>query len=129
MGIINLDLVTLVVDSDEKLIGIGISMPSMSRALQRSGGELFPFGWYHLLKGLKGKTDRVDLLLVAIKPEYQSKGVNALLFQDLIPQYQKYGFKWGESNLELESNEKVQKQWEYFQRRQHRRRRVVAKKL
>lgn len=129
LGIINLDLVTLVVDSDEKLIGIGISMPSMSRALQRSGGELFPFGWYHLLKGLKGKTDRVDLLLVAIKPEYQSKGVNALLFQDLIPQYQKYGFKWGESNLELESNEKVQKQWEYFQRRQHRRRRVVAKKL
>jgi len=129
LGMINLDLVTLVVDEADNLVGIGISMPSMSRALQKSRGKLFPFGWYHLLKGLKGKSDRVDLLLVAVKPEYQSKGVNALLFQDLIPQYIKYGFKWAESNLELEGNDKVQKQWEYFQRRQHRRRRVVSKKL
>ena len=101
----------------------------MSRALQKSRGKYFPFGWYHLLKGLKGKNDRVDLLLVAVKPEYQNKGVNALLFQDLIPYYIKYGFKYAESNLELETNNKVQGQWDYFKNRQHRRRRAYKKML
>lgn len=129
LNLLNLDLVTLVVDSNDKLVGVGISMQSMSRALQRSHGRLFPLGWYHLLKGLKGKNDRVDLLLVAVKPEYQSKGVNALLFQDLIPQYIKYGFKWAESNPEMADNAKVQSQWEYFTRRQHRRRIAVSKPL
>lgn len=129
LNLLNLDLVTLVVDKDDRLVGVGISMQSMSRALQKSRGRLFPFGWYHLLKGLKGKNDRVDLLLVAVKPEYQSKGVNALLFQDLIPQYIKYGFKWAESNPEMADNAKVQSQWEYFTRRQHRRRIAVSKDL
>lgn len=129
LGLLNLDLVTLIVDRDDKLVGVGISMQSMSRALQKSRGKLFPFGWYHLLKGLKGKSDRVDLLLVAVKPEYQSKGVNALLFQDLIPQYIKCGFKWAESNPEMADNAKVQSQWEYFGRRQHRRRIAVSKNL
>ena len=129
LGLLNLDLVTAIVDKDNNLIGIGISMPSMSRALQKSRGKYFPFGWYHLLKGLKGKNDRVDLLLVAVKPEYQNKGVNALLFQDLIPYYIKYGYKYAESNLELETNNKVQGQWDYFNNRQHRRRRAFQKKL
>lgn len=129
LGLLNLDLVTLIVDRDDKLVGVGISMQSMSRALQKSCGSLFPMGWYHLLKGLKGKNDRVDLLLVAVKPEYQSKGVNALLFQDLIPQYIKCGFKWAESNPEMADNAKVQSQWEYFTRRQHRKRIAVSKKL
>ena len=129
LNLLNLDLVTLIVDENGKLVGVGISMPSMSRALQKSKGKFFPFGWYHLLKGLKGKNDRVDLLLVAVHPDYQNKGVNALLFQDLIPYYQKYGYKYAESNPELESNAKVQSQWEYFTTRQHRRRRSYAKKL
>lgn len=129
LDLLNLDLVTLIADKDDKLVGVGISMQSMSRALQKSHGKLFPFGWYHLLKGLKGKNDRVDLLLVAVKPEYQSKGVNALLFQDLIPQYIKCGFKWAESNPEMADNAKVQSQWEYFTRRQHRRRIAVSKNL
>lgn len=129
LGLVNLDLIPLIVDSNDKLVGIGISLPSMSKALQKSGGKYFPFGWYHLLKGLKGKNDRVDLLLVAVHPEYQNKGVNALLFQDLIPQYIKYGYKHAESNPEMETNEKVQRQWEYFTTRQHRRRRSFAKKL
>lgn len=129
LGLLNLDLVTLVVDKEDKLVGVGISMPSMSRALQKSKGRLFPLGWWHLLKGLKGKNDRVDLLLVAVKPEYQNKGVNALLFQDLIPYYQKYGFRWAESNPEMETNAKVQGQWEYFTHRQHRRRRSYFKNL
>ncbi len=129
LDLLNLDLVTLIVDKEGKLVGVGISMPSMSRALQKSKGKLFPLGWWHLLKGLKGKNDRVDLLLVAVKPEYQNKGVNALLFQDLIPYYQKYGYKWAESNPEMETNSKVQSQWEYFTYRQHRRRRSFYKEL
>lgn len=129
LNLLNLDLVTLVVDKNDKLVGVGISMPSMSRALQKSKGKFLPFGWYHLLKGLKGKNDRVDLLLVAVHPDYQNKGVNALLFQDLIPYYIKYGFKFAESNPEMETNAKVQSQWEYFPYRQHRRRRSFAKKL
>ncbi len=129
LNLLDLELVTLVVDKDEQLVGVGISMPSMSKALQKSKGELFPFGWYHLLKGLKGKNDRVDLLLVGVKPEYQNKGVNALLFQDLIPVYHAKGFRWAESNPEMHTNTKVQGQWEYFERRQHRKREAYAKKL
>lgn len=129
LGLLDLDLVTLIVDSDDALVGVGISMPSMSRALQKSKGRMFPMGWWHLLRGLKGKNDRVDLLLVAVKPEYQNKGVNALLFQDLIPYYIKNGYVYAESNPELETNAKVQSQWEYFTTRQHRRRRSFCKNL
>ena len=129
LGMLNLDLVTLIVDGEDQLVGVGISIQSMSRALQKSKGKMFPFGWWHLLKGLKGKNDRVDLLLVAVKPQYMGKGVNALLFTDLIPAYNKYGFKWAESNPELESNAAVQNQWEAFPYRQHRNRRAFIKKL
>ena len=129
LGLLNLDLVCLIVDKEDTLVGIGIALPSMSRALQKSKGKMFPFGWYHLLKGLKGKNDRVDLLLVAIRPDLQSKGANALIFQDLIPQFQKYGYKYAESNPEMESNDKVQNQWTIFNPRQHKRRRSYAKKL
>lgn len=129
LNLLNLDLLTLVVDKNRRLVGVGISLPSMSKALQKSHGKMLPFGWYHLLKGLKGVNDRVDLLLVAVAPDYQNKGVNALLFQDLIPQFIKYGYKYAESNPEMESNAKVQSQWEFFKRRQHRRRRSFFKKL
>ncbi len=129
IDVLRLEDVCLVADSDGKLVALGISMPSLSRALQKSKGKLFPFGWWPLLQAIRGKSDVVDLLLVAVKPEYQSRGVNALIFADLIPQYIKNGYKFAESNLELEGNESVQKQWEYFERRQHRRRRAYRKKL
>ncbi len=130
IDVLRLEDVCLVVDSDGKLVALGISMPSMSRALQKAHGKLFPFGWWHLLQAIQGKTDVVDLLLVAVKPEYQSRGVNALIFADLIPRYIKNGYKFAESNLELEGNEScVQKQWEYFERRRHRRRRAYRKDL
>lgn len=129
LDLLNLDLLTLIVDKNGRLVGVGVSMPSMSRALQKSKGRLFPFGWYHLLKGLKGKNDRVDLLLVAVHPDYQNKGVNALLFQDLLPYYIANGYKYAESNPEMETNAKVQSQWEYFNTRQHRRRRSFSKKI
>lgn len=129
LDLLNLDLVTLIVNEQEELIAIGVSMPSMSRALQKAKGKFFPFGWVHLLKGLKGKNPVVDLLLVAVRPDYQNKGVNALLFQDLIPSYNKHGFKLAESNPELETNNKVQSQWDFFPYRQHRRRRCFGKNI
>lgn len=129
LGVLRLDCVSVIVDEAGELVGVGISIPSFSRALQKSRGKLLPFGWMHLLKAMKGSNDTVDLMLVAIKPEYQGKGVNALLFSDLIPAYIKNGYKWAESNLELEDNAGVQLQWQYFERRQHRRRRAYRKKL
>lgn len=129
IGVLRLEDVALVVDATGQLVAMGISMPSMSQALRKAKGKFFPFGWYHLLRAIQGKTDVVDLLLVAVKPEYQNKGVNALIFNDLIPQYIANGYKYAESNVELEDNENVQKQWEYFERRQHRRRRAFKKNL
>ena len=129
LGILRLEDISLVTTDDGALVGVGISMPSLSKALRLSGGRFFPMGWYHLWKAIRGKVDVVDLMLVAVKPEYQSKGVNALIFTDLIPRYIENGYKFAESNLELEGNENVQKQWEYFERRQHRRRRAWRKDL
>lgn len=122
LPILRLENVCVIVDSNDKLVGIGISMPSMSRALQKSGGKLLPFGWVHLLKAMYGHNDIVDLLLVAVSPEYMGKGVNSLLFSDLLPVYIKNKYKWAESNPELADNENVQQQWKFFDRRQHRRR-------
>ncbi|MGM9854754.1 MAG: N-acetyltransferase [Muribaculaceae bacterium] len=127
--VLRLDNISLIVDKDKKLIGVGIAMPSMSKALIKSRGRMFPFGWIHLLKALRGQNDVVDLLLVAVKPEYQSKGVNSLLFTDLIPCFIKNGYKFAESNPELELNQKVQSQWGYFETRQHKRRRAFRKSL
>lgn len=122
LGILRLDCVSVIVDKNDQLVGVGISLPSLSRALQRGRGRLFPTGWWHLLKALNGSNDTVDLMLIAVKPEYLSKGVNSLLFADLIPAYVKNGYKYAESNPELENNAAVQLQWQYFDRRQHRRR-------
>lgn len=121
--------VSVITKRDGELVAVGISMPSLSSALRRCGGHLLPTGWYHLLRAIRGHSDVVDLLLVAVKPEYQNKGVNALLFSDLLPGYIENGYKFAESNVELEGNENVQKQWEYFERRQHRRRRAFKKQL
>lgn len=131
LPIVDLRMVTLITDADDKLIGVGISMPSLSEALQKAKGRMLPFGWYYLLKALfmKRRAKMLDLLLVAVKPEYQNKGVNALLFSDLIPIYQKLGFIFAESNPELEMNGKVQAQWEYFKTEQHKRRRAFVKKI
>ena len=124
-----LDDLSLIVKDDGALVGVGIAIPSLSKALIKSRGRLFPMGWYHLLKAFKGKNDIVDLLLVAIKPEYQNKGVNSLLFTDLIPCFQRLGYNYAESNIELESNESVQKQWQYFDLEQHKRRRAFTRPI
>ena len=134
LPMIDLSLVSLIEDwntPDHKLIGVGITLPSLTKALQKCRkGRLFPFGWVHILRALKQhKTNIVDLLLVGVLPEYRAKGANALLFYDLIPRYQKYGFEWGETHVEMETNEKVQGQWQYLERECHKRRRCYKKTI
>ena len=130
LPILDLNMVTLVEDANNELVGVGISMASLSRALQKAKGRLWPFGWWHLLKALFIKRPPIlDLLLIAIKPEYQGKGVNAIMFADLIPIYIKYGFEWGETNPELEVNDKIQSQWHYLDNRIHKRRRCYTKEI
>ena len=122
--VVDLRMVTIVEDENNDIVAVGITMPSLSKALQRAKGKMFPLGWYHLLKALMWKRPKVlDLLLIAVRPDYQGKGVNALLFTDLIPVYQQMGFEYAESNPELELNDKVQSQWQYFKTEQHKRRR------
>lgn len=130
LPLIDLRMVSLVEDAEGNLVAVGISMPSLSKALQKAKGRMLPFGWFHLLKALFIKKPKVlDLLLVGVKPEYQSKGVNALLFYDLVPVYQQMGFEYGESNPELELNKKVQAQWTAFESVQHKRRRAFKKNI
>ncbi len=129
LNILRLEYVSVVVDRNGELVGVGISLPSLSQALRKSRGRLWPLGWARILRAMHGKNEVVDLLLIAVKPEYQSKGVNALFFYDLCNIYIKNGVKFAESNIELESNASVQSQWEYFEKRQHRRRRAFRKKL
>ena len=119
----------LAVDKDTReLIAVGISIPSMAKALIQNRGRLLPMGWKPLLHAFK-HNDVVDLMLIAVKPEFQNKGVNSLLFTDLIPCFNEYGYKYAESNRELELNTKVLKQWEYFERDQHKRRRAFTKPI
>ncbi len=129
----DLNLITLIEDwnADRKLVGVGITIPSLSRALQKCRrGRLFPFGWWHLLRAIKQhKTKGVDLLLMGVLPEYRLKGANALMFSDLIPRYQAYGFEWGESQVEMASNENVQSQWEYLETILHKRRKCYKKTI
>ena len=129
----DLSLITLIEDrnADNKLVGVGITLPSLSRALQKCRrGRLLPFGWWYILRAIKfHKTEAVDLLLIGVLPEYRAKGANALLFADLIPRYQAYGFKWGETHVEMETNENVQSQWVALEPINHKRRRCYKKKL
>ena len=129
----DLDLITVVEDGnkDNQLVGLAITVPSLTRALQKCHrGRLFPFGWWHLLRAIKfHKTEVVDLLLIGVLPEYRSKGANSLVFADLIPRYVKYGFKWGETHVEMETNESVQSQWGPLDPTMHKKRRCYRKAI
>ncbi len=127
---IRLDMVTIIIrEEDDTVVGFGISLPSLSPALKKAKGHLFPFGFIPLLKGLKSKPKVVDLYLMGVLPEYQNKGAVALIFNDLIPVYQKLGVIYAESNPELETNSAVQAQWDYFKREHHKTRRAFIKEL
>jgi hypothetical protein len=125
------DIVSIIIKEEtDEVVGFGIGMPSLSRGLIKSRGKLFPFGWFHLIKDLKSKKNPViDLLLIGISPEYQGKGVNAIIFNDFIPSAYKCGFQWAESNPELEMNNKVASLWDGFNAENHKMRRAYKKEL
>ena len=123
-------MLTFVEDEEGNLVAGGVSMPSIAKALQKCRGELFPFGWWHLLKEMFWKrSDTVELLLIGVLPEWQRRGVVALLFQDLVEVYNKLGFKYAETNAMLEDNIKIQAMFEPFEKEVHKRRWVFGKEI
>ena len=127
-GLIDHELVKVILDRDERVAAVGIAMPSLSRGLQRCRGSLLPFGFVHLLRGMR-TTDRLDLLLTGVRPDLQNKGINAVLINEVWKTASRRRMKWAETGPQLESNWKIQAQWKHFERRQHRRRRCFVKTL
>lgn len=122
------EFLSLVADASDHLIAFGIAIPSISKALQKSKGRLFPFGWYYLLKTLR-KNDTLDLYLIGTDPAWRNKGVHALMFYEIHRQAIKFGITKVESNPELETNVNVQLLWKGYEYRQHKRRRTYKKEL
>ena len=130
LNLIDSRMLTFIEDDKGELIAGGISMPSIAEALQKCRGELFPFGWWHLLRAMFWKrSDTVEFLLIGVLPEWQGKGVVALIFQDLIPLYHKLGFKYAETNAMLETNHKIQSMFELFDIEIHKRRWIFGKEI
>ena len=128
--LLNFDFVTIVVNEKDEIVGVGLGMPDISDALRKCGGKLLPFGWYHLLKALKAKKmEAFSFLLVAIRPDYQDKGIMALLFQDQIPIINKYGIKRLETTNILETNTKNIANFTQFDHKIHKRHRAYIKPL
>ena len=122
------EYVPVVLDNDNRVVAFGITMPSLSKAFQKAGGNLFPFGFIHILKGMKKNKD-VDLYLTAVRPDLQDKGVNAILIHETNKLFDLNKIEFVETNRELEENEKVQAQWKFYNHRQHKRRRCYRKAL
>lgn len=130
LPVIDMRLISLIVDKDDNLVALGISIYSLADALRKAKGRLFPFGWWYLAKALFFKhPKRLDFLLVAVKPEYQNKGAFAMVFKNLLDNYLTMDFVDVESNPELETNMKVRSQWDDFEKVQHKRRRAFKKEL
>ncbi len=130
LGLVDMKMLTFIETAEGELIGAGITIPSLSEALQKCNGEILPFGWWHLLKAMYWKKpDTLDMLLIGVRPDWQNKGVNALLFVDLFQTYKKMGFKYAETNANLETNHKVQAMWTPFEKELHKRRWVFGKDI
>jgi GNAT superfamily N-acetyltransferase len=130
LGLLDLRYVTLVENEEGKLIAVGITMPSLAHAVHKCRGYLFPFGWWHVIKSMYLKHEEaLELMLIAVDPEYANKGVHSMLFNEIIPNIQQGGFKYGESNAEMETNNKVQNLWNLYQKDFKRRRRVFSKEI
>ena len=130
LGVLDLKFVTLVEDKDGNIVGFGVVMPSITRALKKSKGRLFPFGWFHILRSMYWKyEENFEMLLIGVKPEYQKKGVNSLVFVDIMKRLLEAGFVYGESNAELESNLDIRSQWGDLEVKECKRRRVYKKAL
>ena len=127
---LRLNLITIIIrESDDAVVGFAITLPSLSHAMKKAKGSLFPFGFLYLLKALYSKSKVVDLYLMGVLPEYRNKGVNALIFTDLIPQYNSIGSIYAESNPELETNNAIHAQWDYFKTEHHKTRRAYIKQI
>jgi GNAT superfamily N-acetyltransferase len=127
-GFILPEYVPIVLDNHDAVVAFGITMPSMSRAFQKNRGRLFPVGFIHVLRALKYNT-KADLYLTAVRPDLQNKGVNAILMHEVDKTFIKNHIEKVETNRELETNSKVQAQWKFFEKRQHKRRRCYKKEL
>lgn len=123
------DLICLLKDAKKYPIAFGISMPSLTKAAQKAKGKLFPFGFFHFLKALKGYNERVDLLLIGIRPEWRNKGLNALIFREMLERFIARGMRWAESNPELEDNHNVQNMWKKYNPQLIKKRKIYIKKL
>ena len=122
------DTISIIIDEKDDVVALGIAMPSFTKALQKAKGHLFPFGWYYMLNALR-KNDMVDLYLMAVHPDYQNKGINSILFAELMPRFAKNGYKFAETNPELESNTRMSSQWGSFEHVNHKSRRVYIKNI
>ena len=130
LGLLDLKFLTLVEDNEGKLVALSVCMPSVAHAVQKSKGFLFPFGWWRLLKSMFFKYEEaMEMLLIAVDPEYRNRGVIAILFNEIIPCLIDGGFKYGESNAEMETNNAVQNLWNNYKREFKRRRRVFTKEI
>lgn len=128
--LLNFDFVTLVINEKDEVVGVGVGMPDISKALRKCKGKLFPFGWYHMLKALRAKQmDKFDLLIIAVRPDYQDRGLNAVIIADQHPYFVKYGIKEVETTAILETNTKNQTHWEMFPHKIHKRRRAYIKDI
>lgn len=127
-GFIRPDYISIILDSSDRVAAFGITMPSLSKALQKAKGKLFPFGFLHLLKAMKNNS-AIDLYLIGVRPDLQGKGVNSIIFNELHKIFIKNNVLTAETNVELETNYKVQAQWKHFTHRQHKRRRCYIKYL
>ena len=128
--LLNFDFVTLVVNDQDEIVGVGLGMPDISPALRKCRGKLLPFGWYHLLKALKAKQmETFSFLLIAVRPDYQDKGINALFFDDMIPYINKYGIKILETTNILETNTKNIANFTQFDHMFHKRHRAYIKPI
>ena len=130
LSLIDKELITLVENEKKELVGVAITMCSLSHAMRKAKGKLFPFGWFHLLKALKwAPEDNAELLLIAVRPDYQMLGVNAIFFDDLIPIYNKHGIRWAETGPQLEDNVRELTQWKPLNPTFIKRRRCYYKKI
>ncbi len=128
LKLVNPEFVSVVLDKNNKVVAFGVTMPSYSKAFQKANGKLFPLGFYHLRKANK-KNDTIDMYFIGIRPDFANKGVLAVMFSDIARKLIAKGYKKAETNVEFESNEKMQNLWSYFERRQHKRRRSYFKYL
>ena len=123
-------LLAIVEDENNEPIAMGVGIGSLSYALQKAHGKLFPFGWWHLAKAIYFKhAPVIDLLLVGVLPEWQNRGVNAPLFAQIIKVAMEQGYVWAETHPQLEDNEKSQGQWAHLDCTIHKRRRCWQKDL